>query len=314
MTQGSLPNFLVVGAAKAGTTSLYGYLGSHPQVFMPRTVKEPLYFVLGEEENHFQYRDWRSVTMDCSVDWDAYRRLFRDAGNAAAIGEATPYYLPHPAAPEKIAARLGRPKIIVVLRDPVARGYSHYTYNRMRLVERAPSFAEAVKAELALENPWYAIRYMRSGLYAEMVERYFDQFGRENVQVLLFEDLVGERDATLRLVYDFLGIDAAHAAPDEVRNVTLEENAVTSTLYRLKGSDSALGKLARRTHGFLTKSDVYLSTKEKFFDMARDLAGKSAGKPERLDAETRAGLLTLVAEDTARLQTMLDRDLSAWLR
>ena len=65
MTQGSLPNFLVVGAAKAGTTSLYGYLGSHPQVFMPRTVKEPLYFVLGEEENHFQYRDWRSVTMDC---------------------------------------------------------------------------------------------------------------------------------------------------------------------------------------------------------------------------------------------------------
>jgi hypothetical protein len=309
------PNFLIIGAAKAGTTSLYGYLSSHPQVFMPTTVKEPLYFVLGEEEQTFQYRDWRSVTMDCSVEWEAYLKLFAGAGEAKAIGEATPYYLPHPTAAEKIQRRLGQPKIIALLRDPIARGYSHYTYNRMRKVEKAASFAEAVQAERALDNPWYAIRYLGSGRYADYLAPYYERFGADNMLVLLFEDLVRNRKGTLRQVYEFLEIDTKHEAPDEVRNVTLKENAITSALFHLKGSDSALGQFARKTHKALTKSDAYLIAKEKFFSAARSLAGSTgAGKPDKLDKQTRAELLPLVSEDVARLEDLIGRDLSAWRR
>jgi hypothetical protein len=308
-----IPNFLIVGAAKSGTTSLYGYLKGHPDVFLPETVKEPLYFVFGEEETHFDQRDWRSVKMQCSIDWSAYLALFDKAKGESAIGEATPYYLTHPAAPAKIAHRLGSPKIIAILRDPIGRGYSHYTYNRMRKVERAESFAEAVEAEFALDSPFYAIKYLGSGLYSAMIERYFDQFGRENVLVLRFEDLVRDREGVLAKVYAHLGIDPGYVPPDEVHNVTLEENAITSTLFHLKGSDSLLGKAARGGHRIMTRSDLYLKTKERLFNTARKVAAdRGAGKPEKLDPAVRAKLLPVVEEDVRRLEELLGWDCEAW--
>lgn len=309
----TLPNFLIVGAAKSGTTSLYGYLKDHPEVYLPETIKEPLYFVFGEEDTQFDVRDWRSVKMQCSTDWAAYKALFDKAAGQKAIGEATPYYLTHPAAPTKIAGRLGSPKIIAILRDPIGRGYSHYTYNRMRKVEKAGSFAEAVEAEMALENPFYAIKYLGSGLYSGMIERYFEQFGRENVLVLRFEDLVRDHSAVLAKVYAHLGIDPDYEASDEVHNVTLQENAITSTLFHLKGSDSLLGKGARGLHRLLTRSDLYLRTKERFFTKARKIAAdRGAGKPDKLDPAVRARLLPIVENDVKRLEKLLDWDCTAW--
>ena len=309
-----LPNFLIVGTAKAGTTSLWHWLRGHPQVFMSDPQKEPYYFLFGEEENEFQFRDWRGAIPGCATDWDEYRRLFRDAGNAKAIGEATVYYLWHRTAPEKIARRLGQPKIITILRDPIARGYSHYTYNRMRRVEGADSFAEAVRLERELTNPYCGIAYLGLGMYAQMLERYFATFGRDNVLVLLFEDLAEDREGTLAKVYNFLDIAPNYEPPDEIRNVTLRENAITNALYQLKASDSAVGRFVRRAGGTLAKSDLYIRLKGWVVQAALELAGKGAGKPDKLDAATRARLLPLVRDDIVRVEALIGRDLSAWRR
>ena len=308
-----LPNFLIVGTAKAGTTSLWNWLKDHPQVFMSDPLKEPYYFLFGEEDNEFQFRDWRGAIPGCATDWDEYRRLFRDAGNAKAIGEATVYYLWHRTAPEKIARRLGQPKIITILRDPIARGYSHYTYNRMRQVEGAESFAEAVRLERELPNPYYGIAYLGLGMYARMLERYFATFGRENVLVLLFEDLIAERRHTLRKVFDFLEIDPDHDPPDRVGNITLERNAITGAIYFLKGSDSVWGRLARRLYRPLTRYGLVVRGKNWVFDTARNVAAKAGvGKPGKLDGRVRAQLLPLVQDDIARVEVLIGRDLSAW--
>ncbi|MGR8934305.1 MAG: sulfotransferase family protein [Gammaproteobacteria bacterium] len=184
---GRLPTFLLIGAMKAGTTSLYHYLSMHPQVYMP-SVKEPDFFA--------EAGNWRR-----GLAW--YCKQFAPAGpDALAVGEASTVYSKYPrypGVPQRIAGVIPDVRLIYVLRDPIARIRSHYQHRVAEGSERMP-FAAAV-----FENPIY-IDYSR---YAMQIEQYLEHFPREQLLVITLEAMRDDRGATMRQVYAHLGVNAA---------------------------------------------------------------------------------------------------------
>jgi hypothetical protein len=203
---GVLPNFLLVGAAKAGTTSLHDWLGQHPRVFMCRP-KEPKFFnaqvmkfpLRGPGDDLVAERMIRSLP--------DYERLFDNAGNAEAVGEASVDYLYYgPQVIPLIRATLGQPRIVIVLRNPADRAYS--AYRHLRRDRREPlSFEAALEEEnhrrlMNWEFIWF---YKACSLYHDQVRAYLENFDR--VHVCLFEDLRTCPLDFMRDLYGFLGVD-----------------------------------------------------------------------------------------------------------
>lgn len=196
-----LPQFLVVGAQKAGTTTLQTLLQLHPKVFLPNP-KEVQYFSLHYSEG---------------LNW--YRNCFAAAAADQYIGEITPYYLFHPFAAERIKANLGPVKIIILLRDPVARTISHYRH-ACRLGFESLSLIEALANETRrLEGAEKILRlpngrhqqhqecsYLSRSLYRHQIERYWENFGRDNVLLLPSEKLFAAPWTILMSVFRFLNL------------------------------------------------------------------------------------------------------------
>ncbi|MGH8643706.1 MAG: sulfotransferase family protein [Gammaproteobacteria bacterium] len=189
---GMLPNFLLIGAMKAGTTSLYHYLRAHPQIYMS-PVKEPEFFA--EESN------WRR-----GLDW--YRKQFASAGpDTVAIGEASTVYTKYPryrGVPQRIVALIPQARLIYVIRDPIERIRSHYQHKVAQGSERAP-LEKAV-----FENPIY----VDCSRYALQIEQYLEYFPLEQLLVITLEDLRDARLATIRSVYQHLGVDVDFVPSD----------------------------------------------------------------------------------------------------
>jgi Sulfotransferase domain len=183
-----LPNFIVIGAMKSGTTSLFHYLRAHPQVYMS-PLKEVDFFI--EEGNWSRGFEW-------------YRKQFEKAGDrASAVGEASTSYTKYPeyeGVPERIARHLPDVRLIYLVRDPIERIRSHYQHRSLIGAERAP-FDEAV-----LGDP----RYLDCSRYAMQIERYVGPFPRERLLVVTSEDLRSSRAPTVRRIYRFLGVDQNH--------------------------------------------------------------------------------------------------------
>ena len=211
-----LPDYLIIGAARAGSTSLYEYLGQHPAV-MPALVKEVHYFTTDYARGESWYRAHFPIK--------ARHRLSTMLHGAAVTGEATPYYLFHPAAPARIHALLPNVKLLAVLRDPVARAISQYQHERRLGVEDL-SLAEAIDREpertstggasvldLLERDAGFAFRhqhysYLARGRYREQLERYRQLFDESRLMVVRSEDLFERGDDVFRQVLDFLQLPA----------------------------------------------------------------------------------------------------------
>jgi hypothetical protein len=207
-----LPDFLVIGAQKAGTTALYAYLRWHPGITGP-SWKEVSFF-----DRHW----WRGEA------W--YRGHFPLRAGGRLVGEASPSYLFHPLAPERVRGLVPDVRLVALLRDPVARAYSQYQHE-VALGREPLSFEEALAAEhdrvrgeverlladpRAFSRAWWDHTYAARGLYAEQLERWFAVFPREQVLVVRTEDL-GERPAeTYAEILGFLGA-APHALEEYPR-------------------------------------------------------------------------------------------------
>lgn len=180
-----LPNFLVIGAMKSGTTSLFHYLQSHPQVFMS-PLKEVDFFSA-------------ELNWDRGLDW--YRRQFSGAGpGVTAIGEASTSYTKYPeyaGVAERIARTLPEARLIYVVRDPIARIRSHYQHRSLIGAEREP-LETAV-----LDDP----RYVDCSRYAFQIEQYLRVVPREQLLVVSSEGLRSDRERTVKDIYRFLGVD-----------------------------------------------------------------------------------------------------------
>jgi hypothetical protein len=253
-----LPDFVIIGAAKAGTTSLYAWLCKHPFV-APASQKEVHYF----DYNHYRGPDWYRRHFPLASE----RGLFTARhGRPFLTGEASPSYISHDWAPERLARELPDAKLLVALRNPVDRAYSQFQMSRREGEEPFGSFAEAVAAEekrLAPELvrtqvdrryqswPIGCWSYLLRSRYAEQLERWFQLFAREQFHVVTLEDLAARPQATLDAVHEFLGLpphgydglEALHTArydPIEPRDrAWLSEyfRPLNERLYELLGRD-----------------------------------------------------------------------------
>ncbi|MDQ7904989.1 sulfotransferase [Phytohabitans sp. ZYX-F-186] len=189
-TPGALPDFLVVGGQRCGTTSLHSYLAAHPQV-RAATGKELQFFSL----HYGRGERW-------------YRGHFPPAAPGLVCFEASPLYLFHPQAPSRAAATLPDGRYVALLRDPVERAWSHYLHTRSYGHEPL-DFAAALAAEQersATPDGWRRYSYAARGRYAEQLERWFRQVPRDRMLVLRSEDLYADPAAVYAQVLAFLGL------------------------------------------------------------------------------------------------------------
>ena len=214
----ALPDFLLVGTQKGGTTSLYRYLAAHPDVLSP-SAKEPFFFDRRFARGVGWYRAWFPTHA-------AVRRRAARAPGPVLTGEASTTYLDHPAVPARAASVVPGARIIALLRDPTERAISHYFHNRRKGREplapldafRAENARVAGEVERALEDPGYASDalahavYLRRGQYAEHLARWHAAYPEARVLVLESEALFVQPAATFERVRRFLGL--AEWAPE----------------------------------------------------------------------------------------------------
>ena len=292
-----MPNFLIVGAAKAGTTSLYEYLRQHPDIFMPEW-KELSFFIGDPFGPLHKVKKLRY-----------YIKVFADAKNYKAVGEASTSYMFDEAAPKIIREQLGTIKIIIVLRNPVAMSYSLYNHQLRKEGETLTSFEAALAAEGARYKNvefkkkcygWHAnYYYSRRGLYYRQVKRYFDTFGQENVLIFLFEQLAAEAITVAQQAYRFLGVDDTF---DPVINV-----------HNPAGGTLSIPRFWTDTGLFLKTVQFVFSKNliKKIPHLFRNLGRKP---PPSINPETAKKLQKSFHEDIIRLEQLIGKDLSAWKR
>jgi len=276
----TLPNFLVIGAPKAGTTSLHLHLRAHPQVFMPE-LKEPRFFGYEGEGERLKFPIRTR---------EEYEALFAPVTQETAIGEATPHYLVYPHAAARIHALIPGARLIASLRDPVERSYSVYQMNlRNKGVNAGVPFRDAIRNDANLRET-----------YGAMLARYFALFPREQIRVILLEDLDKAPQATMRALYGFLGVDADFVPPDLLKVANPGGEPRSKLLHGLL-SDPRLRQFSR---AFLPSGLV---------ERLRSLRSRNLEK-QPLGAEDRRAALDFFRDDILRTQELIGRDLSAWLR
>jgi hypothetical protein len=290
-----LPNFIVIGAAKAGTTALYWYLAEHPAVFMS-PVKETNYFAFGlDPEGRLLYGD-PEVHHFPVKSLDEYRRLFEGAGDAGAIGEASPIYLECPQAADRIRGLLPTARIICSLRHPVDRAYSDYV---MHLRHRGQRFDPT--RDLTAASPWARpdSHWMQISKYHGQLSRYFDAFPRGQIHVFLFDDLKQNQVGAVQGLYRFLGID-----PGFVPDFTTPH-----AIGGLPASRLLEGIFTSRSIGSVVKSWI----PRRAANWIRRLRSRNMRQAPPLPAELRRELTSHFRDDIAKTSELIGRDLSHWL-
>lgn len=279
------PNFLVIGAMKSGTTSLYHYLRAHPQVYMP-DLKEVDFF---------------TAELNWGKGWKWYARQFTDAKlQERALGEASTSYTKHPrytGVPERIARHLPNVKLIYVLRNPIDRMRSHYQHNVALGEEKAPI------EEALLSNP----SYLDTSRYALQLERYLDHFPRERILLFSAEELRHQRVDTMRKVLTFLEVD-----PDAEISTLQEEFYKTEERAAVPAPVAAVRNLLKKTFpksvGLWRGRFVPDAVKKR---MGRKVGSQQAAKPTMSDA-TRERIREALADDLTRLRAHVGDDFDAW--
>lgn len=291
-----LPDFLIIGGVRCGTTSLYQQLKRHPRVFMP-SVKEPGFFIHKGEP---QPEDARIVT-----ELGAYQRLFAGADPDQIVGEASAAYLYRA---EVTAPRIRRlvpaVRLVVQLRHPVERAYSQFRMARMVGEETLDDFGEALRREnRRVEAGEHIIfHYRRQSLYYEPLRRFFGCFDRAQIRVTLFRDFVSDPDGTLAGTFDFLGVDPTVQLRNPARASNATRGPRSRTLDRMMNRPGKAGRAVRR----LVPGPLKRSLKVA-------LEKKNRAEPIPLDPELRERLAGFFREDVLRVEDLLGRDLREWL-
>lgn len=287
------PNFFIVGAAKAGTTSLYHYLEQHPEIGMA-SYKEPCFFC----ENQFYISE------------DDYYKLYSHIpANIEVVGEASTNYLAAPESPKLIKHNIKNSKIIILLRHPVDRAFSLYKWMVRAGFEGSSTFEEALALEekrklderLAKSPVKYNYNYFASGLYYEQILRYFDSFDKENILIINFEDLKANTNHVLKTVFDFLKVSV----------VTIQD---TKIFNKAKYPLSAKAQ-------FFFRNNLYniMNPRDKnkmFGNFVVDvLAGinSNLGKEPKLNSSTAKVLQQRFNVDLLKLSKIIDFSIDRWL-
>jgi hypothetical protein len=294
------PNFFIVGAANSGTTSLYGYLKQHPDVFMP-ALKEPHYFAQLTPSR--DQRFLRTIIRD----EPAYLRLFHRAQHYRAIGEASPSYLWEPNAPYRIRRAIPHAKIIILLRDPVERAYSHYLMDVREGLQELP-FREALQRDWTQGKKGWSVShlYIELGLYAEQVRRYLEVFGPERVLILMFDELTKSALNGKSMVADVLAFLDLDVAPLADIDTSLAENGFAAARWawtrRMAGAN-----WVRRAGQILVPVSLGSNHTIKKLVYQRYFV-KAVPKPP-MDEQAGEWLRSIYAPDLSALEAIVGREL-----
>ena len=283
--QGRLPNFVVVGAMKAGTTSLYHYLRPHPQVFMPK-IKELDFFAEG-------------MNWERGLDW--YRHQFAAAPReATALGEASTVYAKFPryqGVAERMERVLPDVRLIYVVRHPIDRIRSHYEH-------RVASGAETAPIEDAVfDNPIY-IDYSR---YALQVEQYLEHFSREQLMIVVAEEMRSDRAGVMSRVYGFLGADPSWTSP------VLEQEFHQTAKKVARPRAVPVPQLARRLPGYGAIVQRAPGTvRQAYAAVTRRLVRGRDPRTVELPDDARRELERRLGDDVERLARFMPPTFDGW--
>ena len=299
------PNFLILGAAKSGTTSLYHYLSQHPEIFMSR-VKEPNFFACEGDKLDYQGPGYAYVRDWTVTDWQDYQDLFAGV-KAKARGEASWSSFYYPLAAERIKHYCPEMKFILLLRNPIERAFSHHSYLRQYEKEPVADLMEAISLESQRieANYWADWHYIQLGFYSQGIKRYRTMFGKSKLKIILYEDFVRETTGILRDIFDFLEVDREYQSAAFTQTHNSTQLPRSQTLHRLfQTSRQVQLKQIVKT---LIPESIYQSLKHN-----RDrLERQTQYKPE-LFPQVRQQLEKIYRSEIAELEQLLERDLSSW--
>lgn len=292
------PTFLILGAAKSGTTTLYEHLRSHPSVYVS-PVKEPRFFALeGRDPTELAHLPHRLVT-----DWDEYLTLFDGARPDQARGEASVGYLAGKGVVERVQRRVPDAALAVILRHPAEATWSSFQMARRNEGVRASLHelidSEPVAPRTDLEWDAMPTSVVRSRLYHAHLTRWLAAFPRDQLLILLHDDLARDPATVLLALYRHIGVSPEEAHPLDARH-NVGSAPRSARLYRWMQNAGSSRRVLRVLPGSRSVQAAALRLNTRPLPV--------------LDLSTRQRLLDLYREDTVALEDLLGRDLSAWRR
>lgn len=298
-----MPDFIVLGAPKAGTTSLYFYLKQHPQIFVPE-IKEPGFFAFtGTDLNKIEFQSDTYMKRITITEPDKYTSLFENAGADQKKGDFSTVYLGSPQAPLNIARYAPQAKMIAILRNPIERAFSNFMHRKNANTEQYRSFLDAVKAEPErLRQNWYAsYHYINAGMYSVHLKAYFDQFPRDQIRIYLYEELA-QIDWLIKDLFEFIGVDPAVPIDTSVKFNTTGKIPRIPWLHRILQGDKSFKKGLQNSMAVHKWASIHA-----FYDKLM------LGEPAKMNHHEREVLREIFREDIMLTSSMIGRDLSHWL-
>jgi len=302
MDNNKLPNFLIVGAAKCGTSSLHNYLNQHPDIFMPTftpkglKVKEPRFLIKDKVQKRLPKGIWN---------YQDYKSLFDSVTNQKAIGESTVLYLYYyQEAIKNIKNYLGdNVKIIIMLRNPIDRAYSAYLF-ASRTSQENQNFKDALVNSSIRFNKDDTISpmilYKELGLYFDMVKSYMRSFS--NVHVVIYDDFIKQTNIEVQRVFDFLN----------VKNYQINTNKIINAGG--KKWDSGIMKNLLMGDNFLKNGIKILFPQNLRTFFKQELTKLFTSKAKNMSNSIKKELLQYYKKDIQSLEKLINKDLSKWQR
>ncbi len=288
MANQTLPNFLVIGTEKGGTTWLYQQLKKHPDIFLPES-KELHFF------NRYSSNLVNRNNFTLGLQW--YGDFFKGHKGQKAIGEVTPMYICDPEAPGRIKETLPDAKLIAVLRNPVNRAYSHYW-----MAKNKKHVKLCFRKIIETEEP----RFIKRGLYYEQLEVYYKLFKPEQILVIFYEEVFENPSFWMARVCDFLGIDGSFYSRNDI---SLHEKVYQSAGYKsavLLNVKNFITQKLRRNRSAGRVIDFF---KRKGVSKAFKKINSVEKQYEKINEEDEIMLKNYYREDLEKLSLLLKRQL-----
>lgn len=303
-----LPDFLIIGAGKSGTTSIDNYLKQHPSIFIS-PKKEPNFFAyeLTDIESLKEYPGELKHYQESITNFNDYLRLFEAAKSDQIKGETSNTYMYGKDAPYRIKHHIPNVKLIAILRQPAERLYSRYLhlYRDNRLP--TPHFSDCKDKSTIW---WQRNDLINEGFYFKHLSRYYELFPKENIKVFLYEDIKNDIREMLKDIFTFLNVDNTFECNFSIR---YNESGIikNKVLNKLIGGNGVVQNSIKSLAPSLYSGVKNNLTAQKLINKVRS---KNMDKP-KIDPEIKHFLTHEVyKEDILQLQALINKDLSSWIK
>ncbi len=292
------PDFIGIGAMRSATTWLARCIESHSQLYIPIGLKEIHFFdEFKKQISHGEKRRWN---YEKGLEW--YENYFHSAKRNQKVGEYTPNYLSDEQSPALIAKHYPEVKLIVSLRDPIDRAYSHYQFVKRNHENIPESFS------VAIEKLNDVFQFLELGLYGKYLNRYFDHFPKHQILILFYENIESTPEKTCKSLYSFLRVDDSYRPAIIRERINISDSVKSEQIYSLL---RGLKKTVKK-RSLLRKSVSIVGG----FKLGRWITKRNIDSEKKggnvIGDTTREFLKTYYLDDIKHLENLIDIDLTSW--